>query len=70
MNELSFEHINALFNIIGTIAVTLTVVYLAIQVKRSTKATYSHTYYFAIQAMGDMTAIFGETKDKSRVLPV
>ncbi len=70
MNELSLEHIEVFFNIVGTIAVTLTVVYLAIQVKRSTKATYSQTYQFATQALGDMAAICGETKEKSRVFAI
>ena len=54
-------------NMIGTIAVVLTVVYLAVQVRASTKATYSQTYQTAVAALGDMAAIVGESKEKSRM---
>jgi hypothetical protein len=54
-------------NIIGTLAVVLTVVYLAVQVRASTKATYSQTYQTAVAALGDMAAIVGESKEKSRM---
>lgn len=60
----------AISNIAGTLAVTLTVVYLAIEVKRSTRATYSQTYQFATQALGEMAAICGESKEKARVFSV
>ncbi len=53
----------AISGVVGTIAVAVTVVYLAIQIKRRTKATYSQTYQFATQALGDMAAIVGESKD-------
>ena len=64
---MTWEAAQAISSFIGTIAVTLTVVYLAIQVKRNTKATYSQTYQFATQALGDMAAIVGENKEKARV---
>mgnify|MGYP001812839825 FL=1 len=54
-------------DIIGTVAVVLTVVYLAVQVRASTKATYSQTYQTAVAALGDMAAIVGESKEKSRM---
>lgn len=61
------EIIQIVSNIIGTIAVALTVVYLAVQVRASTKATYSQTYQTAVAALGDMAAIVGESKEKSRM---
>jgi hypothetical protein len=64
---MNWEVIQAISSIVGTVAVTLTVVYLAAQIKRSTKATYSQTYQFATQALGDMAALVGETKEKARV---
>lgn len=67
---MALEQLQLISSIIGTIAVSLTVVYLAIQVKRSTKATYSQTYQFATQALGDMAAIVGESKEKSRIMSV
>ena len=67
---MNWEVAQAASSIIGTIALALTVVYLAIQVRRNTKATYSQTYQFATQALGDMAALVGETKDKARVFSV
>ena len=67
---MTLEVVQAVSNIIGTIAVALTVVYLAIQVKRNTKATQSQTYQFATQALAEMAAIVGESKDKSRIFAV
>jgi len=67
---MNWDAVQAISGVVGTIAVTLTVVYLAIQVKRSTKATYSQTYQFATQALGDMAAIVGESKDKARIFAV
>ena len=67
---MNWEVAQAASSIIGTVALALTVVYLAIQVRRNTKATYSQTYQFATQALGDMAALVGETKDKARVFSV
>ena len=61
------EIVQIVTNIIGTIAVVLTVVYLAVQIRASTKATYSQTYQTAVAALGDMAAIVGESKEKSRM---
>ncbi len=44
---MAWEAVSAISSIIGTVAVIGTVIYLAIQVKRSTQATYSQTYQFA-----------------------
>ncbi len=61
------ETIQIASDLIGTTAVALTVVYLAIQVRASTRATYSQTYQTAVAALGDMAAIVGESKEKSRM---
>jgi hypothetical protein len=61
------ETIQITSNLVGTIAVALTVFYLAVQVRASTRATYSQTYQTAVAALGDMAAIVGETKEKSRL---
>ena len=61
------EIIQIVSNIVATVAVALTVVYLAIQVRASTRATYSQTYQAAVAALGDMAAIVGESKEKSRI---
>ena len=67
---MSWEPIVAISNVVGTLALSLTVVYLAVQIKRSTQATYSQTYQFATQALGEMAAIVGESKDKARMFSV
>ena len=64
------EIIQTASSILGTLAVVLTVVYLAIQVRASTRATYSQTYQTAVAALGDMAAIVGETKEKSKLFAV
>ena len=67
---MEWDAIQAISSIVQTIAVTLTVVYLAIQIKRSNTATNSQTYQFATQALAEMAAIVGETKEKSRIFSV
>ena len=62
--------VQTISGIVGTVAVSLTVVYLALQVRRSTKATYSQTYQFATQALGEMAAIIGQSKEKAKIFSV
>jgi hypothetical protein len=68
--QMNWDIVQAISSIFATISITLTVVYLAIQVKRNTRATYSQTYQFATQALGEMAAIVGETKEKARMYAV
>jgi hypothetical protein len=67
---MGWDAIAAIANIVASIAVMLTVVYLAIQVRRSTQATYSQTYQFATQALGEMAAIAGSSKETARIFTV
>jgi hypothetical protein len=67
---MNWDAVQAISSVVGTVAVTLTVFYLAIQIKRNTKSTYSQTYQFATHALGEMAAIVGETKEKSRIFAV
>lgn len=67
---MGWEAVSAISNMVASIAVTVSVVYLAMQIQRSTKATYSQTYQFATQALGEMAAIVGESKDKARIFTV
>jgi hypothetical protein len=63
----TLEVVQIASSIVGSIAVALTVVYLAIQVRASTRATYSQTYQTAVAALGEMAAIVGESKEKSKL---
>lgn len=62
-----WEAVAAVSNVIGTVALVLSAIYLAIQIRRSTQATYSQTYQFATHALGEMAAIVRESKDKARM---
>ena len=64
---MSWESFSAISSAVATVAVTMSVIYLAIQVKTSTKATNSQTYQFATQALGEMASIIGVSKDLSRI---
>lgn len=65
-----WDAVGAIASMIASISITLTVVYLAIQVRRSTRATYSQTYQSATQALGEMAAIVGSTKETARIFTV
>jgi len=67
---MTLELVQTVANVAGTVSVTLTVVYLAVQVRRSTLATYSQTYQFATQALGEMAAIVGDSKERARIFVV
>ncbi len=64
---MNWEAFSAISSAVATLAVTMSVIYLAIQIKTSTKATNSQTYQFATQALGEMAAIVGVSKDLSRI---
>jgi hypothetical protein len=70
VNSQTMEIVQIGSSVVGSIAVALTVVYLAIQVRASTRATFSQTYETAVTALGDMAAIVGESKGKSRLYAV
>lgn len=61
---MTIEIFRIVLDIVGTTAVVLTVFYLALEIKRSTRATYAQTYQSAVSALADMAAIAGESKDK------
>ena len=64
---MNWDAFSAISSAVDTLAVTMSVIYLAIQVKTSTKATNSQTYQFATQALGEMASIVGVNKDLSRI---
>jgi hypothetical protein len=61
------ETLSLVLDIIATAAVLASVIYLALEVRRSTKATYSQTYQSAVQALGEMAAIVGDSKERSKM---
>jgi hypothetical protein len=62
--------ISAIAGVLAAISVTLTVVYLAIQIKKNTIATHSQTYQLATSALAEMAAIIGTDKELARIFRV
>ena len=65
---MTWDIFSAISSAFATLAITISMIYLALQVKTSTKATNSQTYQFATQALGEMASIVGANKDLSRIL--
>jgi len=54
--------VSAVAGVLTAISVTLTVVYLAIQIKKNTVATHSQSYQLSTCAAAEMAAIIGSDK--------
>ena len=67
---MDWNAVSAVTGAIAAVFVGLTVFYLAMQIKSSTKATYSQTYYLATSALGEMAAIIGSDQELSRIFRV
>ena len=59
--------VSAVAGVLAAISVAMTVVYLALQIKSSTRATHSQTYHLATSALAEMAGIIGSDKEISRV---
>ena len=64
---MDWSAVSAVAGIFAAIFVALTVVYLAIQIKRNTQATHSQTYHLATSALSEMAGIIGRDKDLARI---
>jgi hypothetical protein len=62
--------VSAVAGMLAAIFVGLTVVYLALQIKASTKATHSQTYQLATSALAEMAGIIGSDKELARIFRV
>ncbi len=67
---MTWEFAQATAAIIGNLSLAVTVIYLAVQVRHSIRATYSQTYQSATQALAEMAALVAESKEKARVFAV
>jgi hypothetical protein len=66
----NWNAVSAIAGVLGAISVTLTVVYLVIQIKKSTEATQAQTYHLATSALAEMAAIVGTDKQLSRIFRI
>jgi len=62
--------VSAIAGMLAAIFVGLTVVYLALQVKASTKATHSQPYQLATSALAEMAGIIGRDRELARIFRI
>src|SRR3990170_3992872 len=62
--------VSAISGLLAAIFVGLTVVYLALQIKASTKASRSQTYQLATYALAEMAGIIGSDKELARIFRI
>lgn len=64
---MDWNAVSAVASVLAAISVTLTVVYLAIQIRKNTHATHSQTYHLATSALAEMAGIIGSDKELARI---
>lgn len=67
---MEWDAISAVAGLLAAISVGLTVVYLALQIKASTQATQSQTYYLATSALAEMAGIIGSDRELARIFRI
>ena len=63
---MDWNAVSAIADVLAAISVILTVVYLAIQIRKNTHATHSQTYQLATSALAEMAGIIGSSKELAR----
>lgn len=67
---MDWSAVSAIASVLAALAVTITVVYLAIQMKENTRATRSQTYQLATSELAEMAGIIGTDKELARLFRV
>ena len=67
---MDWDALAAVASVLAAISVTLTVVYLAIQIRKNTRATHSQTYHLATSALAEMAGILGSSKEVARIFRI
>ena len=67
---MNWDAVAAIAGLLAAFAVALTVVYLALQIKASTRATHSQTYHLATSALAEMASIVGKDADTARMFRI
>ena len=62
--------VSAIAGMLAAVFVGLSVVYLALQIKASTRATHSQTYHLATSALAEMAGIIGRDKELARIFRI
>lgn len=67
---MDWNALSAIADVLAAISIILTVVYLAIQIRKNTHATHSQTYQLATSALAEMAGIIGSSKELARIFRV
>jgi hypothetical protein len=67
---MSWEALSAISGACGAVAVTVTVIYLALQMRKNTLALQSQTLYQATAGLAELSAYCAENLDRVRVLRI
>ena len=67
---MDWNAVSAIAGALAAIAVALTVVYLAVQIRKNTLATRSQTYYLLTAALAEASAILASNEDLARIYRV
>ena len=70
MIDMDWNAVSAVAGVFAAIFVALSVVYLAIQIRSSTRATHSQTYHLATSALAEMAAIVGSDRELARIFRI
>jgi hypothetical protein len=62
--------VSAISGLLAAVFIGVTVVYLALQIKASTKATHSQTYHLATSALAEMASIVGRDSELARIFRI
>jgi hypothetical protein len=64
---MNWDAVAAVAATVSALAVALSVVYLALQIRRNTRATHSQTYYLATTALAEAAALIGTSPKITRI---
>jgi hypothetical protein len=64
---MNWDAVSAITGVAGVILVAMSVIYLAIQVRRGTQATQSQTYYLATSALAELAGMIAADRELARL---
>ena len=67
---MNWSAVSAIADLLAAVGVSVTVIYLAIQIKKNTQATHSQTYQVATSALAEMAAIVGTSAELARIFRI
>ena len=67
---MNWSALSAVADLLAALGVSVTVIYLAVQIKKNTQATHSQTYQVATSALADMAAIVGSSAELARIFRI